>query len=85
MKAWDRLVTFRQERLDTYAAYSIGCAVVWALIWAILALTATKETRDRIMLVCSGWWQGWLSATIARAGYPPPKKRLFNRHTADPT
>jgi hypothetical protein len=24
--------------------------------------------------VCAGWWSGWLSATIARRSYPPPKK-----------
>jgi hypothetical protein len=23
--------------------------------------------------VCGGWWIGWTSATIARAGYRPPK------------
>jgi hypothetical protein len=24
--------------------------------------------------VCTGWWSGWTSATIARAVYPAPKK-----------
>ncbi|MBV8998932.1 MAG: hypothetical protein JO304_07725 [Solirubrobacterales bacterium] len=23
--------------------------------------------------MCSGWWIGWTSATIARIAYPPPK------------
>ena len=83
-KVWDRLQTFRREH-ETYTAYSIGCVITRALIWAILALTATNETRSRVFLIFAGWWVGWLSATIARAGYPPPKKRLFKRDTADPT
>ncbi len=78
MEIWHQLQSFSKEH-ETYTAYSVGCATVWALIWAILAATATKETRSRILLVFSGWWQGWLSATIARAGYPPPKKRLSKR------
>jgi hypothetical protein len=27
-------------------------------------------------MVFGGWWIGWLSATIARAVYPPPKRHL---------
>lgn len=84
MRAWDGLQTFRREH-ETYRAYSIGCVITWGLIWAILAVTATNETRSRVFLIFAGWWVGWLSATIARAGYPPPKKRLFKRDTADPT
>jgi hypothetical protein len=29
---------------------------------------------DRLRLTCAGWWMGWLSATIARAVFPPPGK-----------
>lgn len=29
--------------------------------------------RKALWLTCGGWWSGWTSATIARAGYPPPK------------
>ena len=83
MKVWDRLQTFRREH-ETYTAYSIGCVITWALIWAILAVTATNETRSRVFLIFAGRRVGWLSATIAQAGYPPPKKRLFKRDTADP-
>jgi hypothetical protein len=28
------------------------------------------------MMVFAGWVIGWLSATIARAIYPPPKRRI---------
>jgi hypothetical protein len=29
-----------------------------------------------ILLVFAGWAIGWLSATIARVVYPPPKSRV---------
>ena len=61
--------------LNTYTAYSIGCAVVWAVILAVVAFEASKETTHTMLLVFLGWVIGWLSATIARAVYPPPKSR----------
>ena len=63
------------ERLESYTAYSVGCAVVWTIILGVLAATANKETLRKVGLGCAGWWMGWTSATIARWGYPPPKSR----------
>jgi hypothetical protein len=54
--------------------YSISCAAVWAVILALAHRRLDSETRNTLRLVCVGWWTGWTSATIARAGYPPPKK-----------
>jgi hypothetical protein len=72
-------------RLDTYTGYSIGCAVVWAAILAAAQRRLDPESRNRLQQACAAWWGGWASATIARAGYPPPKalgprakKRLEN-------
>jgi hypothetical protein len=68
-------------RVRTYTGYSIGCAVVWAVILAAGAARGSKDNqrskdnRRSRLLVCYGWWIGWLSATIARAVYPPPKSR----------
>lgn len=59
--------------LKTYTAYSIGCAVVWAVILGAVTSAATKETARTYLLVFGGWVIGWLSATIARAVYPPPR------------
>ena len=61
--------------LNTYTAYRIGCAVVWAIILAAVASAASKETAQTFVLVFLGWVIGWLSATIARAVYPPPGSR----------
>jgi hypothetical protein len=59
---------------QTYTSYSIGCAAVWALILAVGQRRLDPETWKMLRLGCAGWWTGWASATIARAGYPPPKK-----------
>ncbi len=61
--------------LNTYTAYSIGCAVVWAVILAVVASEASKAKAHTFLLVFLGWVIGWLSATIARAFYPPLKSR----------
>jgi hypothetical protein len=63
-----------RSRLNTYTGYSAGCAAVWALILALGERRLDEEARTTLRLSCAGWWSGWLSATIARAGYPPPKK-----------
>lgn len=58
----------------TYWSYSIACAVVWTIILLTVSLTGNPK-RDMIVLVGAGWGIGWLSATIARYVYPPPKSR----------
>lgn len=62
-----------RKRLDNYTAYSIGCAGVWGIILLLGRRRLDAETRGALQLVCSGWWMGWTSATIARIAYPPPK------------
>ncbi len=61
---------------NTYTGYSIGCAIVWAVILASISLAADNATRQKFMMVFGGWVIGWLSATIARFVYPPPKRRV---------
>jgi threonine/homoserine/homoserine lactone efflux protein len=63
------------RRRGSYTAYSVGCAIVWAVILAAVSALADSETTHTYVLVFGGWWIGWLSATIARAVYPPPKTR----------
>ncbi|MDT7709084.1 MAG: hypothetical protein QOG20_4691 [Pseudonocardiales bacterium] len=64
-----------KQRLNSYTAYSIGCAVVWVVILGVVSATASKDTSRTFTVVFFGWAIGWLSATIARAVYPPPKSR----------
>lgn len=65
----------RPRRLNSYLAYSIGCAVAWGAVWIIVGASEPGRTLDRIALVFGGWVLGWGSATIARVVYPPPKRR----------
>jgi hypothetical protein len=62
-------------RLNTYTAYSICCAIVWAVILAVVSAETDNAIRHAFTLVFGGWVIGWLSATIARVVYPPPKPR----------
>ena len=47
---------------------------MWGLILAVAQRRLDSQTRNTLRLVCAGWWSGWMSATIARVGYPPPKR-----------
>ncbi len=60
------------KRWKTYTGYSIGCGVVWAIIWIAVAIAGSSHSHG-LLLVFAGWVIGWISATIARAVYPPPK------------
>ena len=57
----------------TYTAYSIACAVTWAVILTVVAVVS-PERLHTFLLVGAGWLIGWISATIARSVYPPPKR-----------
>lgn len=63
----------RKQR-DTYTNYSIGCAGVWGVLLLLARHRLDSRNWNTLRLVCSGWWMGWTSATIARVSYPPPKK-----------
>jgi hypothetical protein len=63
-----------RPQVNTYTGYSIGCAAVWAVILAVAQRRLDSETWKALRLGCAGWWSGWTSATIARVGYPAPKK-----------
>jgi hypothetical protein len=46
-------------RLNTYTAYSIGCAGVWGAILLLLGRRRLdSQTRNTLQLVCGGWWIG---------------------------
>ena len=68
------LTALRSRLNNTYTGYSIGCAAVWATLLATGRSVLDAKNWDLLRLGAAGWWAGWLSATIARAGYPPPRK-----------
>lgn len=59
----------------TYLGYSIACAIVWAVILGTVWASAGDTTRHTFAVFFGGWVIGWLSASIARVVYPPPKPR----------
>jgi hypothetical protein len=59
----------------TYVGYSIACAVVWAVILAAVWTQAGDRTWHTVTVFFGGWAIGWLSASIGRVVYPPPKSR----------
>jgi threonine/homoserine/homoserine lactone efflux protein len=63
-----------KQRLRTYTAYSIGCVIAWAIILPAAAVLDSNDILHTALVLCGGWWIGWISATIARAVYPPPTK-----------
>jgi hypothetical protein len=63
-----------RDRMNTYVAYSVACAIVWIVLIAVGVATGKTSTQHTILFVILGWAIGWTSATIARYVYPPPKK-----------
>ena len=61
-------------RTRSYTTYSIAVAIVWAVILVLASLFASASKRHDFFVVFGGFVIGWLSATIARYVYPPPKK-----------
>jgi hypothetical protein len=61
-------------RMRTYTAYSIAVGIVWAVLLLATSLVYSAGKWHNILLVFFGFAIGWLSATIARYVYPPPKK-----------
>ncbi len=62
------------KRLGSYSAYCVAVGVVWAVLLVLAALLDSASTRNAVLLVFAGFVIAWLSATIARVVYPPPKK-----------
>jgi len=62
----------------SYTTYSVALGIVWA----VLLLLVPAGKRHTILLVFGGFVIGWLSATIARYVYPPPKKYRPDTGTA---
>jgi hypothetical protein len=59
----------------TYTGYSIACAIVWAVVLTSVWIRAGDTTWHTFTVFFGGWVIGWLSASIGRVVYPPPKSR----------
>jgi hypothetical protein len=67
-----------------YWVYSIGCFVVWGILLAVTTAKGNTPARNNLLLVFGGWTICWVSASIARVVYPPPKRWLRESSTPTP-
>jgi hypothetical protein len=57
----------------SYWIYSIGLAVVWAIV-LVIAFSLKGAAAVPFLYVFGGFVIAWISGTIARYVYPPPPK-----------
>jgi len=66
-------------RFRNYWIYSAGLAIAWAVVLMLIRTIGGRESTQSILLVFFGFCIGWVSTTIARYIYPPPKRWELNR------
>jgi len=57
-----------------YWIYSVALAVVWAVVLVLSAAIGGEARLHKVLLVFAGFVIGWISTTIARYVYEPPRK-----------
>jgi hypothetical protein len=66
-------------RFRNYWIYSAGLAIAWAVVLLLTLVIGGRERAQTTFLVFLGFCIGWVSTTIARYVYPPPKRWMSNR------
>lgn len=61
-------------RYRSYWIYSAGLAIVWAIVLILALVIRGSEGAQPYLLVFGGFVIGWVSTTIARYVYPPPRR-----------
>lgn len=59
-----------------YWIYSAGLAVAWAVVFLLTHSIRGQEGTHTTLPLFLGFCIGWVSTTIARYVYPPPKRWL---------
>ena len=67
-------------RFRNYWIYSAGLVIAWAVVLILMRTIRGSEGAQTTLLVFSGFCIGWVSTTIARYVYPPPKRWELNRN-----
>ncbi len=57
-----------------YWVYSAGLAIAWAVALLLVRTLGGTEKAQTTLVVFFGFCIGWVSTTIARYVYPPPKR-----------
>ena len=66
-------------RFRNYWTYSASSVIAWAVVFILVRMIRGRESVQPLRLVFSGWCICWVSTTIARYIYPPPKRWELNR------
>ena len=66
-------------RFRNYWIYSVGLAIAWAIVLLLTLVIRGTQSAQSILLVFFGFCIGWVSTTIARYVYLPPKRWELNR------
>jgi hypothetical protein len=66
-------------QVRNYWSYSAGLAIAWAVHLILARMIRGREGAQVNLLVFFGFCIGWVSTTIARYVYPPPKRWELNR------
>jgi hypothetical protein len=66
-------------RFRNYWIYSAGTAIAWAVVLLLVRTIYGREKAQLTLLVVWGVGICWVSETIARYIYPPPKRWMSNR------
>lgn len=66
-------------RFRNYWIYSAGLVIAWAVVLLLAQAIGGRERAQTTLLVFFGFLIGWVSTTIARYVYPPPKRWESNR------
>lgn len=66
-------------RFRNYWIYSVGLAIAWAIVLLLTLAVGGTQRAQTSLLVFFGFCIGWVSTTIARYVYPPPKRWELNR------
>ena len=61
------------SRYRNYWVYSAGLAVAWAIVLTLALTIRGMVGAQPYLLVFGGFCIGWVTTTIARFVYPPPK------------
>jgi hypothetical protein len=61
-------------RYRNYWIYSTGLAIAWAVVLILVLTIRGSQGAQSMLLVFGGFVIGWVSTTIARYVYPPPKR-----------
>ena len=61
-------------RFRNYWIYSAGLAIAWAVVLLLALVIRGTQSAQTLLLVFFGFCIGWVSTTIARYVYPPPKR-----------